>query len=153
MDFSRLAIIREKRELSQRQVAKILGVSKSTYARWETMEEIIPLNHLNNYCKHFKVTMDYLLNLTDDNFYFNYRYSKEMNKKVIGKNVQIIRRKSKITQKELAEMFNTSQSTVSAYENGKTLVLTVFIYSLAVKFNLSVDKLCGRTKNKNYIYN
>ena len=33
MDFSRLAIIREKRELSQRQVAKILGVSKSTYAR------------------------------------------------------------------------------------------------------------------------
>ena len=117
------------------------------------MEEIIPLNHLNNYCKHFKVTMDYLLNLTDDNFYFNYRYSKEMNKKVIGKNVQIIRRKNKITQKELAEMFNTSQSTVSAYENGKTLVLTVFIYSLAVKFNLSVDKLCGRTKNKNYIYN
>ena len=89
----------------------------------------------------------------DDNFYFNYRYSKEMNKKVIGKNVQIIRRKNKITQKELAEMFNTSQSTVSAYENGKTLVLTVFIYSLAVKFNLSVDKLCGRTKNKNYIYN
>lgn len=153
MDFSRLAIIREKRELSQRQVAKILGVSKSTYARWETMEEIITLNHLNNYCKHFKVTMDYLLNLTDDNFYFNYRYSKEMNKKVIGKNVQIIRRKNKITQKELAEMFNTSQSTVSAYENGKTLVLTVFIYSLAVKFNLSVDKLCGRTKNKNYIYN
>lgn len=153
MDFSRLAIIREKKELSQRQVAKILGVSKSTYARWETTEEIIPLNHLNNYCKHFKVTMDYLLNLTDDNFYFNYRYSKEMNKKIIGKNVQFIRRKNKITQRELAEMFNTSQSTVSAYENGKTLVLTVFIYSLAIKFNLSVDKLCGRTKNKNYIYN
>lgn len=153
MDFSRLAIIREKRDLSQRQIAKILGVSKSTYARWETAEEIIPLNHLNNYCKHFKVTMDYLLNLTDDNFYFNYRYSKEINKKVIGKNVQFIRRKNKITQKELAEMFNTSQSTISAYENGKTLVLTVFIYSIAVKFNLSVDKLCGRTKNKNYIYN
>ena len=38
MDFSRLAMIREKKELSQREVAKILHVSKSTYARWETGE-------------------------------------------------------------------------------------------------------------------
>lgn len=153
MDFSRLAIIREKKELSQRQIAKILGVSKSTYARWETAEEIIPLNHLNNYCKHFKVTMDYLLNLTDNNLYYNYHYSKEINKKIVGKNIQIIRKKNKITQEELAKMLNTSQSTVSAYENGKTLVLTVFIYSLATNFNLSIDKLCGCTKNKSFIYN
>ena len=65
MDFSRLAMIREKKELSQREVAKILHVSKSTYARWETGEQVIPLNHLNDFCKYFKVTVDYVLNLSN----------------------------------------------------------------------------------------
>ena len=78
MDFSRLAMIREKKELSQREVAKILHVSKSTYARWETGEQVIPLNHLNDFCKYFKVTMDYVLNLSNQN---NFRILCISNKK------------------------------------------------------------------------
>ncbi len=151
MDFSRLAIIRKKKDLSQRQVAKILDVSKSTYARWETMEEIITLQHLNKFCKYFKVTMDYVLSLTDENNYYLYYYVKPVNKAILGRNIQIIRRKYKLTQQDLADILNTSQSTISAYENGKTMFLTVFAYTLATKYNLSVDKICSRVKNKDFI--
>ena len=146
MDFSRLAIIREKKELSQREVAKILHVSKSTYARWETGEQVIPLIHLNNFCKYFKVTMDYVLNLSNQNNFNNNIYNQEINKNIIGKNIKLIRKKFQLTQKELAKVINTSQSTISSYEKGKTLVLTVFIYNLALNFNLSVDKICDRNK-------
>ncbi len=146
MDFSRLAIIREKKELSQREVAKILHVSKSTYARWETGEQVIPLIHLNNFCKYFKVTMDYVLKLNDQNSFNSNLYNKEINKIIIGKNIKSIRKKYQLTQKELAKVINTSQSTISSYEKGKTLVLTVFIYNLALNFNLSVDKICDRNK-------
>ena len=41
MDFSKLILLRNKKDLTQREMAKILNVSKSTYARWETQEEII----------------------------------------------------------------------------------------------------------------
>ena len=146
MDFSRLAIIREKKELSQREVAKILHVSKSTYARWETGEQVIYLNHLNDFCKYFKVTMDYVLNLSNQNNFNNNIYNQEINKNIIGKNIKLVRKKYQLTQKELAKVINTSQSTISSYEKGKTLVLTVFIYNLALNFNLSVDKICDRNK-------
>lgn len=146
MDFSRLAMIREKKELSQREVAKILHVSKSTYARWETGEQVIPLIHLNNFCKYFKVTMDYVLNLSNQNNFNNNIYNQEINKNIIGKNIKSVRKKYQLTQKELAKAINTSQSTISSYEKGKTLVLTVFIYNLALNFNLSVDKICDRNK-------
>ena len=59
MDFSKLAVLRNKKDLTQREMAKILNISKSTYARWETQEEIIPLRHLVNFCNYFKVTIDY----------------------------------------------------------------------------------------------
>ena len=146
MDFSRLAMIREKKELSQREVAKILHVSKSTYARWETGEQVISLNHLNDFCKYFKVTMDYVLNLSNQNNFNNNIYNQEINKNIIGKNIKLVRKKYQLTQKELAKVINTSQSTISSYEKGKTLVLTVFIYNLALNFNLSVDKICDRNK-------
>ena len=139
MDFSRLAMIREKKELSQREVATILHVSKSTYARWETGEQVIPLIHLN-------VTMDYVLNLSNQNNFNNNIYNQEINKNIIGKNIKLVRKKYQLTQKELAKVINTSQSTISSYEKGKTLILTVFIYNLALNFNLSVDKICDRNK-------
>ena len=146
MDFSKLAMLRTKKDLTQREMAKILNVSKSTYARWETQEQIIPLYHLNNFCKYFNVTMDYILNITKSNRYLENDYTEEIDKTAIGNNIKTLRKKYRLTQGDLAKILNTSQSTISAYESGKTLVLTAFIYSLASQFNLSVDKLCGRNK-------
>lgn len=148
MNFNKLVMLRNKKELSQRQIAKILNVSKSTYGRWETKEEIIPLWHLINFCNYFKVSMDYVFDLTDKNDFHKYDYTKKINKSIIGNNIKFLRKKHNLTQNDLAKLLNTSQSTISAYENGKSLVLTVFIFSLANQFNLSVDKLCGLEKSK-----
>lgn len=50
MIFERIRGLRENAELTQRDIAKVLNVSKSTYNRWETGETFIPLNHLNELC-------------------------------------------------------------------------------------------------------
>ena len=148
MDFSKLAEIRTKKDLTQRELAKILNVSKSTYARWETTEQIIPLVHLNNFCEYFKVSMDYVLKIEETNKYNHYDYKKKIDKVKIGNNLKVLRKRNKLTQKDLAKLLNTSQSTISAYENGQTLVLTIFIYSVSKQFNVSLDKLCSRIKEK-----
>lgn len=137
----RLIEIRENNNLSQRDLASILNVSKSTYARWETQEQIIPLNRLVDFCNYFKVSMDYALNLSNEN-----KYKKTINsldRKLIGNNIKLIRKKFSLTQQNLADLLNTSHSTISAYEAGKTLILTIFAYQICIKYNISLDWLCG----------
>ncbi len=137
----RLIEIREDNSLSQRDLASILNVSKSTYARWETQEQIIPLNRLVDFCNYFKVSMDYALNLSNEN-----KYKKTINsldRKLIGNNIKLIRKKFSLTQQNLADLLNTSHSTISAYEAGKTLILTIFAYQICLKYNISLDWLCG----------
>ena len=137
----RLIEIREDNNLSQRDLASILNVSKSTYARWETQEQIIPLNRLVDFCNYFKVSMDYALNLSNVN-----KYKKpisSLDRKLIGNNIKLIRKKFSLTQQNLADLLNTSHSTVSAYEAGKTLILTIFAYQICLKYNISLDWLCS----------
>ena len=141
-------MLRKKKDLSQREMANILNVSKSTYARWETGEEIIPLKHFTNFCKYFEVTMDYVLGLSKRNDFYRYDYNKTIEKENIENNIKSLRIKKNLSQKDLALIFNTSQSTISAYENGKTLLLTIFAYQIAKKFNISLDKLCNLEKEK-----
>ena len=136
----RLIEIREDNSLSQRDLASILNVSKSTYARWETQEQIIPLNRLVDFCNYFKVSMDYALNLSNEN-----KYKKpisSLDRKLIGNNIKLIRKKFSLTQQNLADLLNTSHSTISAYEAGKTLILTIFAYQICLKYNISLDWLC-----------
>lgn len=143
--FSNIKRVRESYELTQREMAKILKISKSSYNYFETGEYIIPLKHLNNFCNIFHVSMDYICGLTDKNIKVKNKYS--LNKKDIGNKLKEIRKNSNLTQKEIAKIINTSQSNISTYENGNTLILTAFLYNYAKHFNVSMDYICGRNNN------
>ncbi len=141
--FYDLKSIRDSFDLSQRDMAKILKVSKSSYNYFETGEHIIPLKHLNNFCNSFNVSMDYICGLTK----FNYPTTKiiELDRKLISYRLKKIRLENKVKQAELAKILNTSQSNISSYENNKTLILTAFAYAFAKHFNISLDYLVGRS--------
>lgn len=145
--FCNLKRIRESYDLTQREMAKLLNISKSSYNYFETGEQIIPLKHLNNFCNTFHVSMDYVCGLTKINTKVNKKY--RLNKVTIGLNLKKIRLKNKLTQKELAKILNTTQSNISAYENGKTLILTAFIFSFARYFKVSLDYLTNRSDSIN----
>ena len=57
----------------------------------------------------------------------------------------MFRKNNNITQVELANFLNTTHSTISAYESGKTTLLTAFALQIVYKYNISLDGLCGRT--------
>ena len=135
--------LREEYDLTQLKMAEIMNVSKSNYARWETNESIIPLKHLNNLCNYFNVSMDYITGLSKEKNYII--INKKLNKELIGKRLKEFREDNNLTQEELAKQINTSHSTISAYESGKTMLLTAFAYDICKKYNISLDYLCGRT--------
>jgi transcriptional regulator with XRE-family HTH domain len=144
MILRRLKDIREEYDLSQNELANILGITQQNYSYWETEEKIIPIEHLNNFCNYFKVSMDYVMDLSNIRCYKD--YNENINKVVVGNRLKEIRDAKNLTQEKLADLLNTSHSTLSSYENSKTMLLTAFAYQIATTYNISVDWLYGKTK-------
>lgn len=59
--YKRIRDLREDRDLSQSEVAKILNVSQSTYSRYESGYLDIPSEVLIKIVKLYKVSADYIL--------------------------------------------------------------------------------------------
>lgn len=141
MKFERLREIREEHNLTQKQIAQILNVERSTYAGWETGKDTIPLRRLNKLSDYYKVSIDYLTGLS--NVTSKYRVI-DLDAKVVGKNLRILRKMHNLVQKDIFISLNTTSSTYSAYETGKVLIKTDFLYAIAKKYHVSIDELLGK---------
>lgn len=139
MNCEHLIFMRDNLDLNQREMAEKLNVSKSTYARWETGEKIIPLKHLINFCNLTSNTLDYAIGLTDKKEKLNTKI--EIDKIKIGNNIKKIRSNNSLSQSEFAKSINTTQSVISAYESGKTLIQTTFLYDICLKYKTSTNKI------------
>ena len=127
-------------DISGRQLAKELNLTKSTISRWETGESVIPLKHLIPLCNKTQISLDFALGLSDDKT--KVTHERKLDPKLIGKHLRMLREQKKITQTDLAALLNTSQSTMSSYENGKTTILTAFLYSICKRYKVSADWIC-----------
>ena len=145
MNLKRLYDLREAHDLSQREIAKVLKVSQQTYSLWENGIKIIPLKHLHDLANYYQVSIDYLLSLSNDK---RKLIASPLNRRIIGQNIKNFRKKYNLTLRDLAKELNTTSSTISAYETGKTLILTAFIYQIAIKYHLSIDELLDRKTKK-----
>lgn len=142
MNFERLFFLREEKDLYQTDMANILNVKQVNISNWENGKEIIPLTKLNMYANYFNVSLDYIMKLSDKKIPSINRNA--LDKILIGKNIKIIRMQNNLSQQDLANVLNTTKSTIWAYETGKTLILTAFAYQICAKYNVSMDWLCGR---------
>ena len=140
--FYRLRNVRENNNLTQKEVADKLNISRPNYKRWETKEKIIPLRKLNAFCNLFNVSMDYIVGLSNTNSKIN--YNKELDLNVVSERLKKVRKQLNLTQQNLADFLQCDRSIISDYENGVTLILTSFAIQICNKYNISLDWLCGR---------
>lgn len=61
----RIRDLREDADLTQQQVASVLGTSQTMYARYERGANELPIHHLLKLCNLYNVTSDYILGLSD----------------------------------------------------------------------------------------
>ena len=53
--------LREDNDLTQTQIAEVLGTSQTMYARYERGANEMPIRHLVTLCKYYNVSADYIL--------------------------------------------------------------------------------------------
>ena len=147
MIYLKMKEIRENKEDTQDKIAKILGVSRSTYAGWENGIDNIPLLKLNDFCNYYKVSLDYICGLT--NVKKIDILNKERDSVIIGNNLKDVRLKKNDTQESIANIIQVDQSNYSKYELGKILIHTYPLIEFAKHYNISIDWLCGKKENFN----
>ena len=58
--------LREDNDLTQSQVAQILGTSQTMYARYERGANELPIRHLVALCRLYNISADFFLNTQPD---------------------------------------------------------------------------------------
>ena len=143
MKFARLKEIREDRELTQKQIATILNVDRSTYAGWETGKDIMPLRQLYKIANSYQLSLDYLTGLSDDDSKMKSK-SKTIDVQKVSENLKNFRKKKHLTQQQVAKALQTTQSNIHKYETGKCLITTMYALEFSKQFSYSLDELLGR---------
>lgn len=65
-EYPRIRDMREDHDLTQEDVARILGEHLTTYRRWETGEREMPIHIMLKLCDIYKVTPDYILGIIEE---------------------------------------------------------------------------------------
>ena len=145
MIYERMKDIRTYFGNTQKELADVLGVSRSTYAGWENGLDAIILPKLNDFCNYYGVSLDYICGLTNTKKYDV--INDKIDKSVLGNNLKEIRTKNKHTQEKVANIINVDQSNYSKCELGKMYIHTYALIEFAKHYKVSIDWLCGKTKD------
>lgn len=145
MIYERMKDIRTYFDNTQNELADYLKVSRSTYAGWENGIDAIPLLKLNDFCNYYGISLDYICGLSDTKKYEI--INDKIDKEILGNNLKDIRIKNNDNQAKIAELIKVDQSNYSKYELGKILIHTYPLIDFARHYNISIDYLCGKTKD------
>ncbi len=140
INFDRLKEIREDHDINQNNIAKVLGISRSTYSMYECGISIIPLKYLCKFANYFGYSIDYILNLTNNRKSNNVQ--KQFNHTLLGNNLKRIRLKNNLSQENVANILNITQPAIAKYEKGACLISINNLYKYSKEFKISIDDLC-----------
>ncbi len=135
--------------MTQTDLAKKLGITKSGYCRYENETDIIPIKHLIIISDTFNVPIDYIFSLTNTLQYEN--TNKGINQQLSGQRLKTFRKDAKFTQEKLAEILNVARTIISKYEKGEYPIATHTLYTICKKYNISADYLLGKIDTPKYL--
>ncbi len=139
--------IRMESNKNQEETAKLLHISRSSYAMWESGNEIIPIKRLIDFSNIFNVSIDYIFKLNSKKYNKLSTYNKELS----STRLKEFRKENKLTQEKLAKILNTNKSVICGYEKGRYIIATPFLYQICKKYNISADYLLGKIDNPKYL--
>lgn len=129
MNAEKIKNLRDELEITQEDISKVLGCTRTAYSLWEINKNTIPLHYLNKISNEYNINIDYLVDLSNDKYI---KFNKvDIDRIYLGKKIKEARKSINYTQVKLASKLNTTHSVISAYESGKSTVSTLFLIEIA----------------------
>lgn len=139
--YKRIKDCREDNDLKQQEIADFLGVSRGAYSMYECGSNIIPLKLLDKLSVKYQVSIEYLigneLNKTNNKVL-------PMNSKLMVKRLKDERKHFNLSQKQVAEILNITQSHYATFENGRNVILITRLINLSKLYKVTTDYLMGK---------
>ena len=129
---------REELEMTQDELGLIFGVSGYTVSGWENNNDNMPLQKMVKFSNLYHYSLDFITGLSRENKYVKLD---KIDKVKIGKKLKEIRLKLGLTQQQCADECMITQQSYSLYENGKTLITSLVLYTICYKHKLSMDEI------------
>ena len=112
--------IRTYFDKTQREMAEVLNVCRSTYAGWENGIDNIPLLKLNDFSNYFGICLDYICGLTKTKKYKILR--NDIDKGIVAENLKMVRLEHNDSQEKISKKINTDQRNYARDESGKNVI-------------------------------
>lgn len=64
--YKRLRDIREDKDITQSDIAKVLNTSQGYYSKYELGKREMPLHHLKTLCKFYNISPEYFMGFTKE---------------------------------------------------------------------------------------
>ena len=97
---NRMAILRHKNNLKQKDIGKILKVKENTYSKWEKCSNDIPLEKVNILANYYDVNLDYLLGISNK---IEHSEKLKIDYKKICERLLELRKEKHLTQNKLSD--------------------------------------------------
>ena len=146
---SNLKEVRQDHDITQQEVAAILGVAQNTYSQYENGKREIPISKIEltapvliQLADYYQVSIDYLLGHTGTGRTGN------SNMTIMDTRMRELREDRDLSQAQVAKILNCDQSLYSKYERGQRELPLRFALLLADYYHVSLDYLMCRTTKK-----
>ena len=141
ISIRRIKDLREDKDKTQKEIAKLLNVSRSTYSLWELGYNMFPISILCILSDYYNCSIDYMLNISNEKKMNTYTHQ-DFDYKILGQKLKEIRIKNGYTEQDVANILYLSQAVINKYEKAKCKVPLDVLYNYAINFNVSLDFLC-----------
>lgn len=141
--------LRERKKLTQREIGKILGITRSVYSDYELDLKNIPIKHLNTLANFYQVSIDFLFCLTDKKRHLNAK--EEIDATVSGQRLKELRKGLKLSAKHLGDILGITDGAIYSYEKGKRVINSPYLYDICKKYKISADYLLGKIDSPKYL--
>lgn len=133
----KLKEFREKRNLTQKELAEDLNITQQQVARYENNQRKFKIEFLLKLSNYFQISVKEFFpkNMENSNESDNFNINK-----FIGEKICWFRAQKNITQAELAEELNVTSQTISRYELGDRKPSQETLFKLAKIFNVNIGE-------------
>ncbi len=132
-----LSFLRKKRGLSQREMAKVIGLTSSAIAFYETGDREPSLKNLIKIAEYFSVSIDDLL-------------LKDLRPQgsVLTRNLKYLRNREHYSQEDMAKLLKVSKANMSKYESGAAELSNQGLINVSQFFGVTIDALLKKDLSK-----